>query len=125
MQTEVGTSGSTGPPKLKQTKLMPIVSSKTKQHEINLQLTRSLVATNASFRSVDNRQFRKLVELLRPGTTISDRHDLAGKLLDEVYEEEKLEVTNLVEGHFVTLAIDGWSSPTNDPVIGSTASNTC
>ena len=55
---------------------------------------------------------------MRPGTPVPDRHRLAGDLLDEVYEQEKEKVKTKVKGMNATLAIDGWSTLTNEPVLG-------
>ena len=79
---------------------------------------RTIVALNCSFHSVENTQFQKLVGMLKPGAIVPDRKKLAGPLLDEIYEDELTKVKSHVKGLPVTMAIDGWSTIMNDPVIG-------
>ena len=74
-----------------------------------------LLATNSSFRTVENKQFRKM---LKPGTTPPDRKVCAGSLLNEVFDFEFCKVKNSVKGLVGTMAIDEWSTLTNDPVFG-------
>ena len=77
-----------------------------------------LIATNSSFRTVENKQFRKMLNMLKPGTTPPDRKVCAGSLLNEVFDFEFCKVKNSVKGLVGTMSIDGWSTITNDPVIG-------
>ena len=77
-----------------------------------------LIATNSSFRTVENKQFRKMLKMLKPGTTPLDRKVCAGSLLNEVFDFNLCKVKNSVKGLVGSMAIDGWSTITNDPVIG-------
>ena len=88
------------------------------QKDAELQITRALVAVNPPFRAVENNEFKTLLTSLRPGTSIADRKKVVGPLLEAVYQEEKQKTVKLIKGIFATLAIDGWSNATNNPVIG-------
>ena len=107
-------------PTPKQTKqsTLPILTSGTKQHEIHLQIARCIIATGSAFRSVENKQFKNMVQLLRTGTVLPTRQLVSGTLLDEIYDIEKAKVSALVTGLEGTLLVDGWSDLTNHPVIG-------
>ena len=79
------------PPQKKQTTL-PISTfstSKTQQHQLDLHITRYIIASNTSFLQVENKYFQELVSKLRPGTKVPSRKMVAGPLLDEVFAEEK------------------------------------
>ena len=65
-----------------------------------------------------NKQFKRLVEILRPGTTVPNRHKISDELIDKIYDEEKLKVAVVVNGLSATIVIDGWSTLDNQPVLG-------
>ena len=112
-------SAETVPKKVpKQTTLFNVMTSQEKQHEIELQIGRYFVSSNTAFRQVENQEFQKLVQKLKPGVEIPNRKRLAGPILDELYNEEQKKVKALCSGMMGTLAIDGWSTVTNEPVIG-------
>ena len=102
-----------GPSKVLKQTTMDICISKSKQHEMDLSLVRYFVATNTPFNAA-----KDFVQKMKPGAVIPDRRRLAGELLDEVYEQEKEKVKVKVRGMNATLAIDGWSTLTNEPVLG-------
>ena len=74
---------------LKQTTLGFVSSGPDKQHAINLQLARNLIATNPAFLATDKGQLEKLFDLLRPGRKIPDQKLADGPSLEEIFEEEK------------------------------------
>jgi hypothetical protein len=53
-------------------------------------------------------------------TTQADvkRRQIGGPLLDEIFEQEKARIGNIIKGSNVTMALDGWSTRTNDPGLG-------
>ena len=116
---QTASSSVQGPPAkvLKQSTLQVLSTSAVKQHEIDLSVTRYFIATNTPFNAASNRHLKSLVQKLRPGTTIPERRKISGELLDEVYDQEKQKVKQQVQKAHVTLAIDGWSTLTNDPVL--------
>ena len=105
-ESENDNAGPSAPETLRQTTLH-MASSKSKQHDIDLQITRYFIATNTPFNAASNDHLKRLVEKLRPNTTIPDRRDIAGRLLDEVYDEEKDKVKLLVSEANCTLSLDG------------------
>ena len=64
-----------GPSSMKQTTLsVPSFStSKSMQDQIELQVTRYIVASNRTLLQVENKQFEQLFTMLRPGTKILNR----------------------------------------------------
>ena len=95
-----------------------ISTNPTRQHESDILVTRYFIATNTPFNAASNKHLAKLVQFLRPGTTVPDRRRIGGELLDEIYASEQTKVKRMVSGSNVTLAIDGWSTLTNEPVLG-------
>ena len=83
--------------RMKQPTLGLVSTSAHKQHDINLQLTRYLVATNTPFMAAQNNQLKKLVTVLRPGTTIADRRTVACPLLEKISDEKKQEAITKVQ----------------------------
>ena len=88
------------------------------QHAYELQSAKTIIATNMSFNSANNPQFQKLIAMLKPNVTVPDRRKIAGPLLDEIFDIEQKKVTAEISGMNATIAIDGWSTITNQPVIG-------
>ena len=118
--TSSATTTSSAPPapKKRQTALNVISTNPTRQHESDILVTRYFIATNTPFNAASNKHLAKLVQFLRPGTTVPDRRRIGGELLDEIYSSEQTKVKRMVSGSNVTLAIDGWSTLTNEPVLG-------
>ena len=98
---------------LKQSTLSVIGTSASKQHAIDLQIARFILATNSSFLTVENQHFQQLVQMLRPGTTVPNRKKVSGELLDEIFQTERNKVKTSIQGAIATLAIDGWSTLTH------------
>ena len=86
------------------------------------QLCRFIVATNSSFSLVENEEFVKFVRLLKPGFVLPKRKQDAGALLDEVSEKELAAVKDNSSGKFGTVALDGWTSASAEPVLGVSVS---
>ena len=82
-------------PRLIQSTLQVSSTGHTKQQEIDAAITKLVVGTNSPFVIVENANFRRLVDILRPGTKIPSRQTLAGPLLDKVFTE-KLKVEKIV-----------------------------
>ena len=86
------------------------------------QLCRFIVATNSSFSLVENEEFVKFVRLLKPGFVLPKRKQDAGALLDELSEKELAAVKDNSSGKFGTVALDGWTSASAEPVLGVSVS---
>lgn len=85
--------------------------------KLDLQIARSMFATNCSFRSIEHPQVKKALSLLRPGYIPPSRKDISGKLLDEIYHEEREQCFSKLFDSFVNMSVDGWSNVHNEPVI--------
>ena len=59
---------------------------------------RCIIATNSPFTFSGNKQFKRLVEMLRPGTTVPNRNKISDEIVDKIYNEEKLKVAAVVNG---------------------------
>ena len=67
---------------------------------------------------MENGEFIKLINLLRPGAKVADRRTMGGRLLDQAHLEEIAKVRQQLVGRNVSLAIDGWTTVSCEPVLG-------
>lgn len=109
-----GNSGSTHKSVKRQRSMdaFAVRTSADQKARIDMQVARFFFGSNLPFRVVENNEFSKLVELLRPGYQPSNRKALAGNLLDTVHEEViqsmKAEITD--DRSTLTIMQDGWSN---------------
>lgn len=69
------------PPKKRQKRQLILNVQRTNSDAmlaINHQITRMIVSSNAPFAIVENKEFQRLMDMLRPGLKISDRHTISG-----------------------------------------------
>lgn len=92
-------------------------TSSDQGEKINKQIAKYIFATNTPFRHVEHEEFKKMIELLRPGYKPPSRRDIGNKLLDEVFEEEQEHCKSVLAGKIVCLSMDGWSNIRNEPII--------
>ena len=100
-------------------------------------IVRWMISCNVSFRSIDNQHLAKFITMLRPGYRLPGRKDLAGPILDGIYNKEFTKMVTQVSGCMATLMLvcpitiwqsciyimhlqDGWSTKSNDPVLAAT-----
>jgi hypothetical protein len=95
-----------------------VSTSQELQYKLDLQAVRFIASSSSPFNLIEDPQFIRLWELLRPGSAPPNRIKLGSVLLDEVYKEQLQLVSQTTEGCRATVAIDGWSSITNTPVLG-------
>ena len=60
---------------------------------------------------------------VRPGLKVPGRRAVGGRILDSVHKEEWEKFTAKFKDEFATLMIDGWSTLSNDPVLGVLVDN--
>ncbi|XP_053891051.1 dnaJ homolog subfamily C member 9 isoform X1 [Malaclemys terrapin pileata] len=94
-----------------------IRTSRLQKEVIDEKIARFVYATNSPFHTIENPHFINMVQSLRPGYSPPNRADVAGKLLDKVYEREIEQCAKGLEGEIVNLSLDGWSNVHNDPVV--------
>ena len=58
-----------------------------------------------------------MIHQLKPGVDVPNRGTLAGPLPDELYEAEKKSKEKIIDRNAI-LALDGWSTISNEPFIG-------
>lgn len=98
------------------------------KHKLDHCIADMVYATNSSFSIVEHPKFKTMVESLRPGYKPPSRKDIAGKLLDDVYEIETTKCKNALAGKTVCMSLDGWTNVSNEPIICSSVtaqSGTC
>ncbi|XP_073526372.1 uncharacterized protein [Phyllobates terribilis] len=94
-----------------------IRTSRLEKELIDEKIAQFIYATNSSFRLTENPHFINMVQSLRPGYSPPSRADVAGKLLDQMYDREMEQCATALEGKIVNLSIDGWSNVHNDPIV--------
>ncbi|KAG8129895.1 hypothetical protein E2320_016781 [Naja naja] len=113
------------PPKRKKKSFPPgttigkfvIKTSRLEKELIDEKIAQFVYAMNSSFRLTENPHFINMIQSLRPGYSPPSRADVAGKLLDKVYDREMEQCATALEGRIVNLSIDGWSNVHNDPIV--------
>ncbi|XP_053105078.1 uncharacterized protein LOC128324475 [Hemicordylus capensis] len=100
-----------------------IKTSRLEKELIDEKIAQFVYATNSSFRLTENPHFINMVQSLRPGYSPPSRADVAGKLLDKVYDREMEQCATALEGRIVNLSIDGWSNVHNDPIVCACINN--
>uniref|UniRef100_H3AJX7 Uncharacterized protein n=1 Tax=Latimeria chalumnae TaxID=7897 RepID=H3AJX7_LATCH len=73
-----------------------------------------------SFHCIEQPEVKKAINMLRPGYTPPSKFTLAGRLLNEVFQEEKIKCSEKLSGEFVCRSIDGWSNIHNESVVCAT-----
>lgn len=91
-------------------------TSEFEKKKFDLQIGKYIYSTNTSFRAVEHPEFKKLINLMRPGYNPPNRKAISGHILDTVYDEEMLKLKKL-KGKTVSMAFDGWSNVHNEPII--------
>ena len=81
------------------------------------QVGRFVFGTNSPFQLVEHKEFKALMEMVRPGIKLPGKRAVADRILDSVYQTEWKKFADSVEEKFCTMAVDGWSNIVNDPVV--------
>jgi Protein of unknown function (DUF 659)/hAT family C-terminal dimerisation region len=98
-------------------------TTRSEKEILDEQIARFVYATNSSFRIVEHEEFKKTVQLLRPGYTPPSRWDVAGKLLNTVHAKCLKTGKELLQGKTVCMSLDGWSNVHNEPIICATVTS--
>ncbi|KAM7170413.1 uncharacterized protein RBU57_005113 [Macrochelys suwanniensis] len=94
-----------------------IRTSRLQEEVTDEKIARFVYATNFPFRIIENPHLINMVQSLRPGYSPPNRADVAGKLLDKIYERDIEQCAKGLGGKIVNLSLDGWSNVHNDPVV--------
>ena len=120
-------SDTSTPMKKKQRSLASFViktSAETKD-SLDLLVAKYFLCTNTAFKNIENSHFINLMEKLWPGYKPPNRKQLAGPLLDRVYEvmgEIKAEL-NMNNPSPLVLMQYGWRNTKNEPIIAHSIHN--
>ena len=79
-------------PSAKKLPFTAYTTSKSQQHQIDLQVTRFIIASNIAFFQTENQQLKKLVQMLKPGTRVPTRKEAGSPLMEELYAEERQKI---------------------------------
>lgn len=100
-----------------------IITTKAEKEKLDVVIAKFFYSCNISFNTAENPHFKKMIETLRPGYPSPNRKELAGGLLNKVYDECELEMKDYLKGKTLTLMQDGWSNVHNNPVIANCVSD--
>lgn len=95
-----------------------MVKTSLKEKEIiDDKVATMIYATNSPFHIVEHRAFKEMIEALRPGYKLPNRHDIGDKYLNKIFEKESSKCVSQLEGQGVCMSIDGWTNTLNEPII--------
>lgn len=99
-----------------------IKTSEKDRKSFDLQIAKYIYATNSSFTFtnstfVEHKEFKKMIELIRPGYKPPNRDQIGNKLLDQVFNGVNEDIKKILRGKIVCMAMDGWSNIHNEPII--------
>ena len=119
-------------------KLQPTLSFLNKQsaERLHKMVAKMIYSLNVPFSSVEVEHLRNLLEVLfrcplppcipfshlqalAPGCGVPTRAQVSGKLLDDLYSEERLKLRDQLQGTYQTLSVDSWTGPSNRPTLGT------
>ena len=93
-------------------------TSEKEKENIDKQIGRAFFSNNFSFKSIENPEFLKACQMLRPGYNPPSRKKLGGEILETIFEDVEKEIEEeLSKSSFLTISQDGWSNSSNDPII--------
>lgn len=119
------------PPPTKRQALDPIIqvqpqiadhvfkTSSSDRSTLDMEIARLFYSCNIPFSVADHPQFKKVIQLLRPGYKPPTRKVIAGPLLDTVHEDLCKEMRKEIDGKTATLVEDGWSNQHNEPIVAT------
>lgn len=95
----------------------------TEQKKFNQEIAMHFYCTGTSFVRVEDPYLLRAMQLLRPGTRLPTRKQLAddssGGLLESCYQRVKAEVGKLLSlnKQYICITSDAWSSTLNEPIV--------
>ena len=94
-----------------------IQTTQIDKKKFDLQIAKFVYGTNTPFTHVEHPEFVKLINQLRPGYKLPNRHNIANNLLDEIFNTTISEIKSQLNGKSVCMSMDGWSNIHNEPVV--------
>ncbi|KAK2164706.1 hypothetical protein LSH36_60g06037 [Paralvinella palmiformis] len=95
-----------------------IVKTST-NYKNDLEVGKLFYTCNILFNVAEHSQFKKVMNMLRNGYQSPSRKQIAGNLLDSVYDQLQSDMKKLIDCKTGTLVQDGWSNIHNEPIIAS------
>jgi len=96
-----------------------IKTTAAEEAALNIQVARYVYSSNSPFTCVENKEFLKLIEMLRPGYKPPNRHQIGDNLLHNVFETEKNVCRKKLHNQIVCMSFDGISNIHNEPIISA------
>ena len=120
VETEVTTTPAAKRPKLQQSNInnYGCQTDHRMKTQLDQQIARLFYACNIPFNIASHPEWKKTLEMLRPGYQGPTRKDLGGPLLETVHERLVQHMKTEVQGEHVVMMQDGWSDIHNTPGLG-------
>ena len=96
-----------------------VKTSLNQKNAIDLEIAKFFYACNIPFNAADHPQYKKMMSTLQAGYQPPNRKQIAGNLLDTVYDQLQEDMKHVIGGKTATLVQDGWSNCHNEPIIAS------
>ena len=91
--------------------------SEEEQETLEFLLAQALFSTGVLFAFIENPYVIQFFNYLRPSFKLSNRRKIADKLLDEVYEEVKMQADEQISKAItLCMVFDGWSNINRESV---------
>ena len=86
-----------------------MVTTQKQGDNFDLQISRIFFACNISFSSVEHKECKNLIQILRSGYLPLNRYRLSNALLDEVHNNVIYECKEMFKNQIVSIVLDGWT----------------
>ena len=98
-----------------------VVTSPADREQIQEQWPRAFYKNRWSFHTAEDPEFRKAMEMMRPGIgeRLLTEKNLAGPLLDKEHDKIDGQMRKLLQGKDAVLSQDGWSNVHREPIIAT------
>ena len=77
-----------------------VKTSRDEVRDLGLQLTRAIISSNSPFSLVEDAEFKKYHNQMRPGMPLPSRHTVGGEYLDVIYQQEVGKAKSSLSGQY-------------------------
>ena len=109
------------PSKMRKLDTFVVTTDASTKMKLDSQVAKAFYSCRIPFNAIENDEFRKLIEMLRPGYNPPSRKDLSGFLLDKEYKCYEDKMKSSLSDSLVTISQDGWSNVRSDPIVATGA----
>ena len=105
--------------KLIKVRTLPVVKTNVFQADAQTRaVAKTIVALNIPLVAVDHPVWRQMLQTFRAGSSLGCGRTLGTTVLDDLFQEDRDQWAQELQGQLVAMSCDGWTSPTGKPVFG-------